>query len=134
MDAATRDLVRQRARERCEYCRLRQEHEHDQATFHVEHVVAKQHGGRDDPSNLAFACIHCNLFKGPNIAGLDPDTAQVAPLFNPRRDVWADHFALRGPLIVGLTPVGRTTVYVLAMNARPQLDLRADLLQLGLYP
>jgi len=127
-----RDLVRQRAGDRCEYCRLRQEH--DQATFHVEHVVAKQHRGSDDNSNLAIACIHCNLFKGPNIAGLDPETGQVASLYNPRRDVWADHFALLGPLIVGLTPVGRTTVYVLAMNARPQLDLRAALLPLGLYP
>jgi hypothetical protein len=104
------------------------------ATFHVEHIVAKQHGGSDDLSNLAIACMHCNLFKGPNIAGLDPQTGQLTPIFNPRRDVWTEHFALRGPTIVGLTPVGRTTVYVLALNSRQQIDLRTALRSQGLYP
>ena len=55
MDAFTREWVRQRAGYRCEYCCL---HEDDDPlfTFHVEHIVAKQHGGGDSPSNLALAC------------------------------------------------------------------------------
>ena len=132
MDAATRAAVRRRAGDRCEYCLLRQEH--DLSSLHVEHIAAKQHGGTDDPSNLALACIHCNLHKGPNVAGIDPDTGQVTPLFHPRRDTWVDHFALRGPLIVGLTAVGRTTAYVLAMNAPHQADMRASLLDQGEFP
>jgi hypothetical protein len=54
MDAARRELVRDRAGNRCEYCRVRQE---DDAlfTFHTEHIVARQHGGLDDDSNLALA-------------------------------------------------------------------------------
>ncbi len=64
IDAATRAAVRRRAGDRCEYCLLRQEH--DLSSLHVEHIAAKQHGGTDDPSNLALACIHCNLHKGPN--------------------------------------------------------------------
>jgi len=38
-----------------EYCRLRQEHE-EESPFHVEHIVAQQHGGTDDGENLALAC------------------------------------------------------------------------------
>src|SRR3954469_15258053 len=130
IDAATRNLVRSRASNRCEYCHIHQDDE-PLFTFHIEHVVPRQHHGTDDPSNLALACIHCNLHKGPNVAGIDPDTGQVTPLFHPRRDTWADHFALRGPFIVGLTAVGRTTAYVLAMNAPHQAELRVSLLAQG---
>ena len=54
MDAELRALVWQRAGDRCEYCRLRQEYV--PLTLQIEHIVAKQHGGTDDPSNLALAC------------------------------------------------------------------------------
>lgn len=132
MDVATRQLVRARAGDRCEYCLIRQEHA--EARHHVEHIQAKQHGGADDQSNLALACIHCNSYKGPNLAGIDPEGGELTPLFNPRRDGWAQHFAVRGALIVGLTPIGRTTVSVLAMNARHRLDVRAELVAQGLFP
>jgi len=64
IDAAVRDLVRERARERCEYCRLPQHA--DEATFHIEHIFAQQHvpPGADEPDNLALACHRCNLHKG----------------------------------------------------------------------
>ena len=55
--------------------------------------------------------------KGPNLTGIDPDSGMIVPLFSPRQQRWADHFALREAMIVGLTPVGRTTVHVLAMGA-----------------
>jgi 5-methylcytosine-specific restriction endonuclease McrA len=132
MDEATRELVRGRAGNRCEYCLHSQEH--SETTHHVEHIVARQHLGGDAPSNLALACIHCNSHKCPNLTGIDPDSSAIVPLFNPRRDRWADHFTLRGAFIVGLTPVGRTTVYVLAMNARHRLNVRAELIAQGLYP
>ncbi len=56
MDEATRELVRLRAGDRCEYCLHRQEDA--ETTHHIEHIVAKQHLGSDDLSNLALACIH----------------------------------------------------------------------------
>ena len=90
----------------------------------VEHVVARQRGGATVESNLALACQHCNLHKGPNAAGFDPDTGHLSVLFHPRVDRWADHFERAGLLIVGRTPIGRTTVRVLAMNAQQQLDVR----------
>lgn len=129
MDAATRDLVRRRAGDRCEYCFLRQEH--SDLTHHVEHIVAKQHGGSDDPENLALACQRCNLHKGPNLTGMNPETGEIVPLYHPRRDQWAEHFAFRGVLIEGLTPVGRVTVHVLALNDARRLELRAEILAQG---
>jgi len=56
MDEAARKLVRLRAGDRCEYCLHRQEDA--ETTHHIEHIVAKQHLGSDDLSNLALACIY----------------------------------------------------------------------------
>jgi hypothetical protein len=125
MDAATRTLVRERAGNVCEYCSLPQEAT-PFATFHIEHIIAVQHRGGDDLSNLALSCHHCNAHKGPNLTGIDPDTGQIVPLFNPRRDVWAEHFRRAGAIIEGLTPPGRATVYVLAMNEPEWVDLRVE--------
>jgi hypothetical protein len=129
MDAGTRRLVCARAGERCEYCHLRQMH--SELLHHVEHIVAKQHGGLDDAGNLALACHRCNLHKGPNLTGIDPVTGEVANLFHPRRDRWADHFSFQGPYIEGLTSSGRATVQVLGINDARRLELREELLALG---
>ena len=127
MDATTRDLVRQRAGDRCEYCRLHQEH--CGLRHHIEHITARQHGGSDEADNLALACHRCNLHKGTNLAGIDAQTAQVTPIFHPRRDQWSDHFTWEGARINGISAVGRATVQVLNMNAARRLDLRAAVLK-----
>jgi hypothetical protein len=129
MDAATRELVRRRAAERCEYCRLRQED--SELAHHVEHIVAKQHGGSDDPNNLALACHRCNLHKGPNLTGIDSQTGQVAPLFHPRLDHWSAHFVFNGPRIEGTSVTGRATVQVLAMNDARRVEVRQEILKSG---
>lgn len=130
MDSATSDLVRQRAGHRCEYCRLPQ---HASALrFHIEHIVARQHGGIDDAANLALACPECNFQKGTNLSGIDPDTGTLTPLFHPRRDPWAEHFARDGARIVGKTATGRTTVWLLEMNTGDRLRWRELLHNLGL--
>ena len=125
MDAATRQLVRRRADNRCEYCRIPQE-----ATpfipFHVEHVRARQHAGDDRPDNLALACDRCNAFKGPNLVSVDWETGETVPLFNPRKDDWSEHFLAEGGEIVGLTPTGRATVRLLNMNAPRRVQLRQE--------
>ena len=132
MDAATRDFVRRRAAGRCEYCLLRQEH--CDLTHHVEHIVAKQHGGSDDASNLALACHRCNLRKGPNLTAMDPVTREVVPLFHPRSNDWAEHFIVEGERIIGITAIGRATVQLLAMNDTRRLELRAQILSSGEQP
>ena len=129
-DVATRWLVQRRAGNACEYCRLAQQHE-PFATFHVEHIIAKQHGGGDQSSNLCLACTSCNLHKGPNSAGLDPYTRQVTPLFNPRENDWDQHFEWRGPELVGKAAVGRTTVSVLRINSPDNIEHREALISEG---
>ena len=129
MDAATRALVRERADNRCEYCLLRQEY--CEFTHHIEHIISKQHGGRDAVDNLALACHRCNLKKGPNLTGVDPVTGELAPLFHPRRNRWEEHFAFQNTRIEGLTPTGRATVQLLAMNDARRLELRLELLARG---
>ncbi|MFN3407936.1 MAG: HNH endonuclease [Limisphaerales bacterium] len=124
MDARLRQLVRERAQDRCEYCHMEQSRE--PLAFHVEHIIARQHGGGDTPDNLALACHHCNLRKGPNLTGMDPLDGRVVRLFHPRRDAWEEHFVRRGGEIVGTTPVGRATVRLLRMNEHGRRELRAE--------
>jgi HNH endonuclease len=131
MDAATRYSVRQRAGGRCEYCRLPDEA--DEWPFHVEHVIAKQHGGHDGTDNLCWSCSRCNLYKGPNIASLDSLTGALAELFNPRQQPWGDHFTIHEARILGQTPVGRATVRLLNMNDSRRIDLRRDLMERGVF-
>lgn len=132
IDAGTRELVRRRAGNRCEYCLLRQEQ--TGFTHHIERIVARQHHGPDDPANLALACHRCNAHKGPNLSGIDPATGSLVALFHPRRNRWEDHFEFRGPYIIGLTPTGRATVDVLAMNDGRRVARRAELLARGELP
>ena len=130
MDQALRSFVRRRAGELCEYCRLPQAASRF-ARFHVEHVIARQHGGPTESDNLALACGFCNFHKGLNIAGLDPESGQLVPLFHPRRDSWTEHFAWQGTMIVGRTATGRATVQLLAMNDWQRVELRENLQLLG---
>jgi HNH endonuclease len=62
MDAETKAFVRARARNRCEYCLLRQEHA--ELHHHVEHIIAKQHARDDSIDNLALSSARCNAFNG----------------------------------------------------------------------
>jgi hypothetical protein len=74
----------------------------------------------------------CNNHRGPNIAGLDPQTGQLVRLFDPRADRWSEHFAWDGPVLQGITPVGRTTVAVLSINLSYRIELRGALLAEGI--
>ena len=129
-DDALRTLVRQRAAQRCEYCRI-QQHQVPFVPFHVDHIIPRKHGGDTQPGNLALACMHCNLHKSSDLSGIDPEGGAVTRLFHPRRDRWEEHFALQGALIVGLTPVGRATVRTLNMNGADRLEVREELLARG---
>jgi len=125
MDATTRSRVRDRAENRCEYCRIHQQHYI--ITFHVEHIVAQQQPGGNNEANLALAFHFCNRHKWPNLAGMDSATGELTRLFNPRTDTWNQHFQIQAGRIIGLTPMGRTTVYVLNMNRPDRVRVRLEL-------
>ena len=124
--------VRERAVGRCEYCLLPDRIELT-GPFHVEHIIARQHRGADELSNLAWACSRCNRHKGTNLSAVDPDTKTVVPLFNPRREKWMDHFEIVGALIRGKSPIGRATAQLLQMNAERRVELRFELINEGLW-
>lgn len=127
---ALRNLVRERAGNCCEYCHLPQEFA-PLVRFHVEHVLPKQHGGGDNANNLCLSCARCNLHKGPNLTGIDPDTGKIALLFNPRRQTWKRHFEWDGAILAGLTKTGRATIAVFAINHPQRIKLREKLLDQG---
>ena len=122
MHAKLRQLVRKRAKDCCEYCLISQNHE--PLRFHIEHIIPRQHKGKNTANNLALACHHCNLFKGPNLSGIDPRTKKLTRLFHPRLDDWVDHFENRHGEIIGLTAIGRTTAGLLRMNEDGRQQLR----------
>ena len=126
-----RTLVLQRANLRCEYCLI---HE-DDATFphEVDHVISRQHGGETIESNLAFACMVCNRYKGANIAPVDTSGVLVL-LFNPRESTWAKHFRLNGAVIEPLDVIGDVTAKLLRLNAAERVVRRSVLQQLRRYP
>lgn len=119
-----------RARGRCEYCLVP-----EAVTFiahQIDHVIGRKHGGPSTPGNLALSCALCNRRKGSDIGSIDPETGDLVPLFNPRRDLWSQHFAIRGDEIAGLTARGRATVEFLQFNTFQRRLERAALLEAGL--
>lgn len=93
---ALAEFVRERANGCCEYCRLPQAF--SSARFQIDHIIAKQHGGKTVASNLALACLADNNHKGPNLAGIVPKTGKKVWLFKPRRQKWSRHFRWQGPV------------------------------------
>jgi 5-methylcytosine-specific restriction endonuclease McrA len=112
---AIRELVRSRAAGLCEYCRISEQL--TLAEHEIDHVIALKHGGETVAENLALCCAICNRYKGSDIASIDPQTADLTALLNPRSDRWEDHFELRAGEIVGLTAVRRTTARLLRLNS-----------------
>ncbi len=130
MMGAIEAFILARAKFRCEYCHLpRAGHEE---RFSIDHVRPKKHGGQDDHANLALACLRCNLHKGPNLSGIDPLTGSVVELFNPRTQVWDEHFAWKSEALLGLSPTGRASIVVMNMNTPERLLLRRELIVEGI--
>ena len=125
-----RQLVINRAGNRCEYCLLPQSaalHKHE-----PDHIVSLQHGGETEESNLALACLRCNRYKGPNVGSIDPVTGKLVPFFNPRIHDWKEHFELEGAKIRPLTSEARVTVNILRLNDEDRVIERMRLLASGM--
>ncbi len=97
------------------------------APFQIDHIIAKQHWGGSDLDNLALACIHCDRYKGPNVAGIDSETGQATRLFHPRIDDWNGHFRWDAATISPLSAIGRVTVSILFVNDPEVVWLRLAL-------
>ena len=129
---ALRRLVVERAQHRCEYCGLAQAGQ--EAVFHVDHVRPLAAGGSTDERNLALACVSCSLRKGARQSARDPENGRGERLFDPRRDIWRDHFRWEGVRIAGITSVGRATIAALDLNRPLILSIREEELLRGRHP
>lgn len=132
MESTLESLVRRRAGGRCEYCQVAEESL--DLPFEVDHIIAEHHGGVTRAGNLCLACFACNHHKGPNVAGVDPETRKIIPLFHPRRHKWSRHFRWEGPVLVGRTATGRATIGALKINLDYRVDLRRGLIEQGIFP
>jgi len=132
INAALRRLVAIRADYLCEYCLI---HEND--TFfgcQVDHIISEKHGGQTETDNLAYACAFCNRAKGSDIGSIISGSGTLIRFFNPRTDLWFEHFALREIMIVPLSSIGEVTVRILNFNDSERLLERQNLRALGRYP
>jgi hypothetical protein len=132
MERTLEDLVWQRADGCCEYCQI--SWDKLDLPFEIDHVIAEHHLGPTESKNLCLACFACNRHKGPNVAGVDPKTKKIVPLFHPRRHKWSRHFRWDGPVLAGRTPIGRATVIALKINLIHRIDLRQGLIDEGVFP
>ena len=132
--ASLRRRVAERAGDCCEYCCSQARY--STQSFSIEHILPRHKDGATTSSNLALACQGCNNHKFTKIEGHDPLNKAAAPLFNPRRQRWHDHFAWNHDctLIVGLTPTGRATVEALRLNREKVVNLRRVLYAMGEHP
>ena len=131
---AVQETVRLNAKSLCEYCHASEKWQY--VHFTIDHVVPISKGGRNDVSNLALACFHCNRRKSNRLVANDPQSNDTVQLFNPRRDVWAHHFvwSADSTQIIGLTSTGRATIEALALNRERIMDIRRADRQIGRHP
>lgn len=127
-----RQLVIERAQGRCEYCLIHQDF--SIYTHEIDHIIAVKHGGPTLSENLALSCLPCNRHKGSDFATLDPNNGEIIRLFNPRLQLWGEHFTLKNAEIIGSTDIGQATSRLLMFNSSSRVRSRQSLIDQHLYP
>lgn len=132
--ASMRRIVAIRARGYCEYCRCSEQYTTE--SFTVEHIKPKNAGGETAVENLAWSCSGCNGHKHAKIKGLDLETREKIALYNPRQQLWSEHFEWSDDFtkVIGKTPCGRATVDALQLNRFGVVNLRNLLRDANLHP
>jgi hypothetical protein len=131
---ALKVFVGERANHCCEYC-------YSQArfatqSFAIDHIQPYSIGGATEQENLALACPGCNSHKSIRTKGRDPITQKQVCLYHPRQHIWSEHFnwSEKYTTIVGLIPIGRTTIITLQINRSALINLRQVLYAMGEHP
>ncbi len=129
-----KNKIRRDARNRCGYCQTPQEI--ISVPFEFEHLHPIGEGGTNDEENLWLACRNCNGFKHAKTHAIDPQTDSKTPIFNPRKQVWREHFEFSDNKteIIGITACGRATVIALRLNFEQAVNARKVWVSAGWYP
>jgi hypothetical protein len=130
----TRQRVRKRAGNRCEYCLSHQDY--IMGRLQIDHVYPVAKGGENTEENLCLACELCNQYKWTKTEELDPMTNENVTLFNPRQQTWSEHFSWSddGTEIMGITPCGRATIIALRLNNALAVAVRKNWVKVGWHP
>lgn len=131
---AVQKQVAEESHHRCSYCLTPRQF--TAKLLHVEHIIPLVAGGRSTIDNLCLACELCNSYKGTRTYGYDPMSRELVPLFNPRKQIWKEHFAWSedGTQVIGLTAIGRATVVMLQLNHPFQVEARRWWVRAGWHP
>jgi 5-methylcytosine-specific restriction endonuclease McrA len=84
------EKLRQEAKNRCGYCLNPQELL--PFKLEIEHLFPIALGGETVEENLWLACRECNAHKSKKIKSVDFLTGKLVKLFNPRTQIWKEHF------------------------------------------
>ncbi len=118
-------LVADRAQHRCEYCSI-----HEDETFfsfQIDHIISLKHGGATVAENLAWSCYTCNNGKGSDVGTVLLPGKTFIRLFNPREDVWSEHFEMESGVIYAKSPIGEATIKILNLNEVERIIERNNL-------
>jgi hypothetical protein len=131
ISAELRKFIAERADYLCEYCLIAEED-----TFigcQVDHIISLKHGGKTTKENLAFACAVCNRNKGSDIGSITIKNA-FTRFYNPRIDIWSEHFKIQAERIEPITEIDEVTANILEFNGTERLLERRILISQGRYP
>ncbi|MFM7602136.1 MAG: HNH endonuclease [Pseudanabaena sp.] len=131
INAELRRLVAQRADYSCEYCLITEE---TTPSCQVDHIISVKHGGDSAAENLCYACLFCNLQKGTDLGSINWRNGELVRFFNPRRDLWREHFQLDGAIIQPTTDIGEVTARILDFNNTERILERQILIENNRYP
>jgi hypothetical protein len=131
---ALKQLVFERARGLCEYCRSQAKYAIDPLV--IDHIQPVSKGGQTIEDNLALSCQTCNNYKYNKTEAIDPVTGQLVPLFHPRRMEWNQHFVWNEDTtqMLGITPTGRATVALFQTNREGVVNMRRVLVIMNEHP
>jgi HNH endonuclease len=131
---ALKQLVFDRAKGLCEYCRSQARFAIDPLV--IDHIQPVSRGGKTIAENLALSCQTCNSYKYTKTEALDPVTNQSMSLFHPREMLWEEHFTWNEDVTqsIGITPVGRATITLLQINRDGVVNMRRVLAIMGYHP
>lgn len=134
MKGSIKKTVRERAKFCCEYCLTPVLFSTD--FFSIEHIIPLSKGGLTELHNLALSCQRCNIHKFTATRATDPASGLPAALYNPRTDIWAEHFEWHEnfTIIRGISPTGRATEKRLVLNRLGVVNLRSVLVERGFHP
>lgn len=104
------------------------------SAYQIDHIISVKHGGATTADNLAYSCIFCNIQKGSDLGSINWRTGELVRFFNPRRDLWKEHFRLNEVVIQPQTGIGEVTVRIFDFNNNERIIERQALMAVGRFP